>query len=76
MSATRELEYAALQLIESGGVKVLEADHRSGFVLAHVTGSQGDVYRVSHREGRWTCSCKARSFGNRCRHLAAVQAVT
>jgi uncharacterized Zn finger protein len=67
----------ALLLIEAGGVKILEADHRSGFVVAHVTGSRGDVvYSVSKRGQRWQCSCVAKSYGNRCSHIAAVQAVT
>jgi hypothetical protein len=65
-AGNRELEYAALALIESGSVKILEADHRSGFVVAHVTASDGGVYRVSKRE-RWQCSCEAKSFGNRCK---------
>jgi uncharacterized Zn finger protein len=72
-----ELEYRALQLIEGHRLRLMEVDWRARIVTALVTGSDGaTVYRVTRRSNRWQCSCAAKSFGIRCKHIAAAQAVT
>jgi hypothetical protein len=71
------LAYDAFQVLESGHLRLLEVDARSGFVTALATSSDGvTVYRVSKRNHRWQCSCPGKSFAGHCKHIRAAQAVT
>jgi hypothetical protein len=38
-----------------------------------VTGSKGDIYRVTHNHGLWTCQCKGFEFHGDCRHIRIVK---
>jgi hypothetical protein len=56
--------FSAGKLITAQRLRILQCDRKSGFVVAHVTSSDGGtVYRTARHEGRWTCGCTARQFG-------------
>ncbi len=63
----------ALALIGDGRLVVTWVDHER--VEARVRGTDRE-HVVTYQRGGWTCTCEAHRFGQRCRHLAAVQLVT
>lgn len=60
----------AARLLLQGRLRVLRVD--SGFIFAECRGDSGEVYNLSWRDQRWTCSCPARTD---CSHLNALWAV-
>jgi len=34
-----------------------------------VTGSRGDIYRVTELNGNWSCTCSGFKFRSKCRHI-------
>ena len=42
-------------------------------IAAECKGDSGELYRLGWKDGRWTCSCKARVD---CSHLGALWSVT
>ena len=50
----------------------IEAEVPEGRVI-EVTGSKGDVYRVTELRGEWSCTCSGFKFRGDCRHIKGVQ---
>ncbi len=73
MTRAREsLTERALALIADGRLVVTLVDGEQ--VQATVRGTD-TTHLVGYRRGGWYCDCQAHRFGQRCRHLAAVQLV-
>ncbi len=73
MTRAREsLTERALRLIGEGRLVVTLVDGEQ--VQAHVRGTD-TTHVVGYRRGGWYCDCQAHQYGQRCRHLAAVQLV-
>lgn len=50
--------------------KDISADKR----VWHITGSKGDIYTVTRREERWSCTCPSAMFrGSICKHIDQVK---
>ena len=50
----------------------VEAEVPEGRVI-EVTGSKGDVYKVTELRGAWSCTCSGFKFRGDCRHIKGVQ---
>ena len=51
---------------------VVEAEVPEGRVI-EVTGSRGDVYKVTELRGEWSCTCSGFKFRGDCKHIKGVQ---
>lgn len=73
-----ELRVKALGIVESRRLRIVAADRATGRVVAHVSGADGEVHRVTcSAGGRWVCSCPASEFGGApCKHVVAARLVT
>ena len=49
----------------------LQEEEPEGRVFT-VTGSKGDVYRVSEHNGSWSCTCSGFRFRGDCKHIKSV----
>ena len=78
MAATAEAEIRVLLLLDAGRVHIRAVDPDTGRILALVDSDSGDGSYTVRRtpDGGWSCSCIGAAYGNRCKHVAAVQLVT
>ncbi len=70
MSGRESVAVKAARDLVSARLHIRRADN----VGVHATcrGDSGELYRLVHDRGRWTCSCPART---RCAHLTALARV-
>ena len=50
----------------------VEAEVPEGGVI-EVTGSKGDVYKLTELRGEWSCTCSGFKFRGDCKHIKGVQ---
>ena len=55
-------------------VKKREGSQKRGEGSWHVKGSRGADYRVSLRQGQWSCTCPGFGWRRRCKHVEEKQA--